>query len=137
MGTALAPIRLSDGVLDVQDDGPVLIGARCASCGTLAFPRSSICSSCMSETFVDEPMPRRGKLYSWTSVHVGSPRMNKPITIGYVDLDNGVRVFSHLVAGDRTLAMDGTVELSVAVVGRTEDGRSIETFVFAPAEGAR
>jgi len=131
---AIAPILLSDGALDIQDDGPVLIGVRCTSCGTVAFPRSSICSSCMSETLVDEPMPSCGNLYSWTSVHVGSPRMNKPITIGYVDLQNGVRVFSHLVARNRALEVDQPVELSVAIVGRTEEGNPIQTFVFVPAE---
>jgi uncharacterized OB-fold protein len=91
----------------------------------------------MSETFEDEPMPRRGKLYSWTSVHVGSPRMNKPIVLGYVDLENGVRVFSHLSDNGRALAIDQTVELTIARVGTEPDGRPLETYVFVPAEEPR
>jgi len=98
----------------------------------MAFPRIAVCSKCMSESFVDEPMPELGKLYSWTTVHVGPQRMHKPIVLGYVDLDNGVRVFSHLSANDRPLAISQSVRLSVAQVGTEDDGRPIETFVFVP-----
>jgi uncharacterized OB-fold protein len=87
----------------------------------------------MSESFTDEPMPERGKLYSWTTVHVGPHRMHKPITLGYVDLDNGVRVFSHLSEKGQPLAINQSVRLSVARVGTEADGRPIETFVFMPA----
>jgi uncharacterized OB-fold protein len=112
---------------------PVLVGGRCNECGALVFPRVAVCSTCMSESFTDEPMPERGKLYSWTTVHVGPQRMHKPIMLGYVDLDNGVRVFSHLSAKGQPLAINQSVRLSVARVGTEADGRPIETFVFMPA----
>jgi len=89
----------------------------------------------MAESFVDEPMPEQGKLYSWTTVHVGPRQMHKPITLGYVDLDNGVRVFSHL-ASNVPLDFDQTMKITVAEVGREADNRPIETFVFVP-EGDR
>jgi len=122
-----------DAIAD-KDGRPVLVGARCNDCGTLAFPRVAVCSKCMSESFTDEPMPERGRLYSWTTVHVGPARMNKPIVLGYVDLENGVRVFSHLASGGRPLMIDQPVKLAVATVGKEADGRPIETFVFTPAE---
>lgn len=126
-----------EGVVAMRDDGAVLLAGRCTNCSALTFPRSTVCPSCMSEMSFEEPMPRRGKLYSWTAVHVGSPRLNKPIMIGYVDLDNGLRVFSHLIASTNSLAIDQTVELSVADIGETEDGRPIRTFVFSQMETAR
>jgi uncharacterized OB-fold protein len=88
----------------------------------------------MSEEFVDEPMSRRGVLYSWTTVHVGPARMNKPITLGYVDLENGIRVFSHLSSNGQNLKIGQAVRLTVGRVGTEADGRAIETFVFVPAE---
>jgi uncharacterized OB-fold protein len=133
--SSLTPVPLADGAWRIEGHGPVLMGARCASCGALAFPRPTVCSSCMSETFIIEPLPRRGRLYSWTTVHVGAPRMNKPMMIGYVDLENGVRVFSHLSATGGPLAINQPVELALADVGVAEDGRPIRTFVFTPASG--
>lgn len=115
-----------------RDGHPVLVGGRCNECGAMAFPCVAVCSTCMSESFTNEAMPERGKLYSWTTVHVGPQRMHKPITLGYVDLDNGVRVFSHLAANDRPFAINQSVRLSVAQVGTEADGRPIETFVFVP-----
>lgn len=128
-----SPISLAGDSVSSKSGRPLLIGARCNECGALAFPRVSVCSTCMSESFADEPMPERGTLYSWTAVHVGQPRMHKPITLGYVDLENGVRVFSHLSANERQLAIDQPVRLAVGQVGMEADGRPIETFVFMPA----
>lgn len=128
-------ISLAGDAVRNQDGRPVLVGSRCTECGALSFPRVTVCVECMSESFVDEPMPEQGKLYSWTTVHVGPRHMHKPITLGYVDLDNGVRVFSHL-ASNGPLAFDQKMKITVAEVGREADDRPIETFVFVP-EGDR
>jgi uncharacterized OB-fold protein len=131
-GTSQSVISLAADSLGNRDGRPVLVGGRCNECGTMAFPRIAVCSNCMSESFTDEAMSERGKLYSWTTVHVGPQHMHKPITLGYVDLDNGVRVFSHLSINDGPLAINQSVRLSVAQVGTESDGRPIETFVFVP-----
>jgi uncharacterized OB-fold protein len=74
-------------------------------------------------------MPNRGTLYSFTVLHVGPAHWDKPITLGYVDLANGVRVFSHLKG---KLAMGQEVALSIGVVGHLPDGQEISNFVFSP-----
>ncbi len=130
---AHSPISLAGDSVSSKGGRPLLVGGRCNECGALVFPRVTVCSTCMSESFSDEPMPDRGNLYSWTAVHVGQPRMHKPIRLGYVDLENGVRVFSHLSANERQLVIDQPVRLAVAQVGMEADGRPIETFVFVPA----
>jgi len=111
---------------------PVLVGARCRACGERMFPRPPVCPHCMSEDVAAEDMPRAGTLYAYSTVHVGPRQWHKPFTLGYVDLDNGVRVFGHL-RGD-SFAMGGRVQLDVAEVGRDEDGKPIVSFVFRPVE---
>ena len=51
--------------------------------------------------------------------------------IGYVDLPDGVRVFTHLDGTD--FAIGDTVEVSLGVVGQDENG-AIESFVFKRAK---
>lgn len=111
--------------------GPVLVGGRCEGCGERMFPRHPVCPACMSEAVVAAEMPRHGTLYAFSSVHVAPEKWAKPFVVGYVDLANGVRVFSRLAG---TVTIDGPVTLGVAEVGRDADGRPIRSFVFA-AEG--
>ena len=136
--SVLEPIILAKDALGRGRDGrPVLLGGRCNDCQTVVFPKPGVCPSCMSEDIVLEEMPHTGNLYSFTVLHVGPARMNKPVTLGYVDLTNGVRVFSHLADDGGKLAIDQQVELRVAAVGRETNGQPIETFVFAPSKGSR
>lgn len=110
---------------------PHLLGGCCCTCGTRMFPRAPVCPGCMGEAVEEETMPDDGVLYSFSVLSVGPARFEKPVTLGYVDLPNGVRVFSHL-AGDG-LRIDGRVALDVAPVGTNPDRTPLRTFVFRPA----
>ena len=110
---------------------PVLRGARCGACGTAFFPAAAVCPACMSESVAEEEMPRAGTLYAWTVVHAGPARWRKPMALGYVDLPNGVRVFSHL-AGTQ-FETGQRVVLDVAAVADDAKG-PVNSFVFR-AEG--
>jgi len=72
-------------------------------------------------------MPRLGVLYAFSVVHVAAKKWRKPIRIGYVDLPNGARVFTHLDGAD--LAIGDDVEVGVGIVGDDEEG-PIRSFVF-------
>lgn len=127
------PLSLPGEALGRDAHGrPVLIGCVCKSCGNRMFPVAPVCSVCMSEEMEREHMPREGTLYSFTFVHVGPAAWAKPFALGYVDLSNGVRVFSHLRG--LSLRIDETVELAVAEIGRNPDGTEIATFVFQPVQ---
>jgi uncharacterized OB-fold protein len=124
-------VFLAGDALRVDNGAPSLIGGKCADCGLETFPRYAVCPGCISEEIATQEMPTSGVVYSLSTVHVGPARWHKPLTIGYVDLTNAVRVFSHLRGsckiGDR-------VTLDVAEVGREKDGTPIANFVFKLAE---
>jgi uncharacterized OB-fold protein len=121
----------SDALSSDAAGRPRLIGGACQSCGTRAFPFAPICSNCMSEEMQREPMSNQGTLYAYTIVHVGPKAWEKPYAIGYVDLDNGVRVFSHLRGA---VAIGQAIEIAVAEIGKNAAGAPITTFVFQPRE---
>lgn len=83
-------------------------GGRCAECGTMAFPVPPICSACLSQAIERCRLPESGTLYTFTVVHHGN---SDPITVGYVDLPAGVRVFGRLEVG-----VQATIGLPVRVV---------------------
>lgn len=129
----LSDVNLAQGALSKNANGrPVLIGGACKSCGTQFFPQHPVCPSCMSEDVAETAMPTRGKLYSFTTLHVGAKKWNKPLSVGYVDLDNGVRVFAHLQG--QHFRFDQQVEMDLGQVGIEPGGAPISTFVFKPTE---
>jgi hypothetical protein len=51
------------------DDSPALLGSRCTSCGTFAFPKETVfCRNpdCRSSEFAEAPLSRTGTVWSYT-----------------------------------------------------------------------
>jgi uncharacterized OB-fold protein len=119
--------RLCGDAAQIGADGRVvLIGGVCADCGHQTFPRAPVCCACMSEAIEPKPMPRVGTLYAFSTVHVAAKKWKKPMIVGYVDLPNGARVFTHL-QGD--IAIGDCVEPVLGIMGEDENG-VIESFIF-------
>jgi uncharacterized OB-fold protein len=119
--------RLCGDAAEVGPDGrTTLIGGICKDCGNQTFPRTPVCCACMSENIAPAPMPRTGTLYAFSTVHVAAKKWKHPMCIGYVDLPNGARVFTHLTG---PLTIGDSVEPVMGIVGEDENG-PIESFIF-------
>jgi len=123
--------RLCGDAVEVNALGQaVLMGGACKDCGNQTFPRAPVCCVCMSENIAPTAMPRTGTLYAFSTVHVTAKKWKNPMRIGYVDLPNGARVFTHLDGA--ALAIGDLVEVGVGIVGHDENG-PMESFVFGKA----
>jgi hypothetical protein len=103
---------------------------RCRACGLLNwFPRS-MCRQCSSEDLHWEAMSGRGQLYSFSVVRRSpSPDLPSPYVLALVDLDEGVRLMSHVVdiePDDVRVGMDLAVSFRVV-------SEEIALPVFVPA----
>lgn len=127
----LRPLLCGDAAQTFPDGRVVLIGGRCADCGALAFPAPPVCTGCMGENIKRESLPRTGTLYAFSQVHIAPKKWKLPMMIGYVDLSNGVRVFTHLEGSD--LEIGDAVEVGLGTVGTDESG-PIDCFVFRRAQ---
>ena len=127
VSTPARPYLCGDALVVDARGHATLMGGRCADCGNETFPRAPVCAACMSENIAVTAMPRRGTLYAFSTVHVAAKKWKKPMRIGYVDLPNAARVFTHL-EGD-SLAIGDEVEVALGVVGEDDEG-PIESFVF-------
>lgn len=92
-----------------RGDPPVLRGSRCERCGKTDFPSRSRCTGCWSPDVGDVDLPQRGIVHTYTTVHV-SPHdwLDAPYSIGFVDLDDDVRVLTHLT-GDPWIGADAQI----------------------------
>ena len=117
----------------LSEDGLTLIGQRCDDCGKALFPKTGICPSCRSVKLSDCELPQQGVLYSWSVVHVAPKPWVTPYVIGYVDLPNGVRVFSHIGGDPGALRVDMPVRLEPAQIGVDAQGDPRPFFRFSPA----
>lgn len=106
---------------DALVDG-LFVTAACTACKKLTFPPKPICPHCWSDAMDWRTLSGRGTLYSSTVIHAAPAvfAAEAPIPVGIVDLDEGVRLATRLVAKEGRLpALDEAVEM---VVLRYRDG---------------
>ncbi|MGY9002360.1 MAG: Zn-ribbon domain-containing OB-fold protein [Rhodospirillales bacterium] len=115
-----------------DDAGSIkLAGGCCDACGVLSFPRAQVCVECLSENIKILAMPDHGVLYSYSIVRVGRIRDRVPYAVGYIDLENGIRLFSHF-SDIAALEVDLPVSIKIEPVGEAEDGAPLYQFWAAP-----
>lgn len=87
--------RLFDAARDV------LLGSRCARCGSRFFPARALCPDCFDDDAMAEiELARGGVIYASTVVRVPSSLGHlPPYAYGYVDLADGVRVIGRFSGG--------------------------------------
>ena len=137
-------IPFKQGVMSLgatpSDDG-YLIGSRCRDCGAVAFPKRVVCHQYLSENVEEKPLSKRGKLASFTVAWAAPEGIQPPIILGYVDLPEGVRIFSMLTGcpPERDALQPGQeMELTFEEVKKDEDGNQLIAFKFKPVtEGAK
>ncbi len=124
------------------DDAPQLIGSRCTECGIVTFPAQDSCPRCASTAMAEHLLPRRGRLWAWTTQDFPPPsppytgptgRDFVPFGVGFVELPDEVKVETRLTVADPdALAIGMEMEL-VLVPFRTDgDGNEVVTFAFRP-----
>ena len=107
---------------------------KCRKCGTLHYPFRMVCKKCRENDFFEfdtEPLPKKGKLLTFTYVHALPADFEvAKLGLAIVELDNGMRILGQLEADDPKMGMK--VEGVVKVV-RQEDYTTHYGMVFHKA----
>ena len=120
-----------------EDQGEIrLTGSECPSCNRVYFPAMKICPDCLDDS---QPMKtmilnNNGKIFSFSIAQVAPPGFEIPHVQAYIDLDEGVRVFSLIIDyGDPGRLRTGLpVKLEIVRVGENEEGKERLTYCFRP-----
>jgi uncharacterized OB-fold protein len=138
----MARVPVEDGYFTVPDDPaevPRLLGSRCGACREHFFPRRHVCAKCLAEGCADVLLGPRGRLWTWTYVHV--PLFAKKDArvdaygVGQVDLPEGPRVQAILVGGPEDFRIGIEMELDLETLRTDDDGREVVIFRFRPVDG--
>ncbi len=118
-------------------EGPTGIRAgKCPACGKVQFPFRARCVECRERAeLVEVELSHHGVVFESTLVHVAAPGFVAPYRVGYVDLTDGVRIFTQLDApAGEALEPGAAVQLRFRPFRESKD-EVVMGFTFTPAEG--
>lgn len=111
--------------------GVTLIASVCEDCDQRVFPPAAVCPHCMGERMRDLPLAGQGRLYSFTVIRQAVPDFAVPFAVGFVDMPEGVRVFSHITVSDPgLLSCDMTMKVVASAPIRDHFERDVRLFAF-------
>lgn len=119
---------------EVENDLVHLIGSHCKKCRQNYFPAREICPKCFSQGEMEKiRFSNKGKLYSYSIVHVGPKQFEPPYAVGYVDFPEGVRVLGQLTTIDPgQIKLDMDVQADLGRICVDEHGHEILSYKFKP-----
>jgi uncharacterized OB-fold protein len=139
----MGQVPVAEGIFTWPSDDPQLIGSRCTACGIVTFPMQDSCPRCASIEMAEHLLPRRGRLWAWTTQDFPPPsppyagatgEAFVPFGVGYVELTDEVKVETRLTEADPASLTQGMDMELVLVPFRTDDdGNEVVTFAFQPA----
>lgn len=132
--TVRQPALGAEGWFTPDDPEPALLGIRCTTCGTYAFPKADHgCPNpaCVGTEFDDVPLSRFGTVWSYTDARYQPPPPyvvptdeHEPFCIAAVELaEEGLVIMGQVVAGVTVddLRVGQRMELVVDVLYREDD----------------
>jgi uncharacterized OB-fold protein len=81
-----------------------LHGSYCENCKTPFFPARAVCPNCRRKgKMIEQDMPRKGKIYSFTEVFVSPAGFENetPYFLAIIELENGAKVLSQIVDSEK------------------------------------
>lgn len=115
---------------------PKLLGSRCKACGERFFPRRLVCAKCLSRDVENIELSGKGKLYTYTHVHVpmfGAQRTDlSKYCVGQVDLPEGVRIQTILMGDPAKLEIGMEMEIGLETLRQDDEGNDVVIYRFRP-----
>ena len=113
--------------------GPRLRGTRCQRCGRYAFPARVVCPRCKERSMASAELGQRGTLYSFTVCHVAPEGWQAPYLQAYIELREGLRIFSLISSAvePRADALRVGMDMEL-VIEPVHPGSEVLTFKYRP-----
>jgi uncharacterized OB-fold protein len=142
LGTMKRRIPILKGILHEgtsSEDKSYLIGSRCRECSRVFFPKRHACGLCMKDDAMEEVrLSTRGKIDTFSVVHVAPTGFKAPYIQAFVDLPEGPRIFSIITECELTeegIAEGQEVELVIDKIAEDEKGNELIGYKFRPVLG--
>jgi uncharacterized OB-fold protein len=130
-------VPIKEGLFKDGSDGPVLLASKCDSCGQAFFPKMEICNACDSDSMTQMALGKTGSLFTYSQVELPAAQFKPPYTVGYIDMPEGVRIFSQLEVVDQMpfeIGMEMTLKIETLW---TQEDNEIVGYKFSPQKSAK
>lgn len=113
----------------------VMVGSKCETCNKVFFPKKEVCPDCFGDELKEVALSKRGRLHSYAISIMGLPDIEKPYVIGFIDLPEGIKIFSILTdcqPWDEVLKIGMEMEMLIGKIREDEYGDEIISYKFKP-----
>lgn len=125
-------VPFKEGLFQETGGKWTLIGCKCKQCGQVFFPGRAVCPDCLSESLEPMNLSTRGILYSYTIVHMPGEHFPPPYAAGWIQLPEGIRIFSQL-RGWQEQPLKTGIDMEMTVEKLWGEGeKEIMGYVFRP-----
>lgn len=132
-------VPFREGLIEEVSGKWVLVGCRCQQCGQIIFPCREACLNCSSQDMERLNLSQQGKLYSFSIVHMPSEHFKPPYAVGWIELPEGIRMFSQIRGWqEHPLKTGMDMELAIEKLWDEEE-KEVIGYIFRPSvdkEGA-
>jgi benzoylsuccinyl-CoA thiolase BbsA subunit len=121
-------------------EGAYLVAGRCEQCNGQALGLREFCPHCLARGSMREArVGRSGRVYSATVIHQGPSGYKTPYRVGYVDIEDNMRMFAHLENGPDAPAIGDLVTLDIRPLAADKSGHlmTVPVYVRRRAENPR
>ncbi|MBI5905989.1 MAG: OB-fold domain-containing protein [Deltaproteobacteria bacterium] len=127
---------IEDGWFRDFGRGMALAGGRCPACGRIYFPAKTVCPGCFGADQQSVPLSGKGTLHTYARSCMGPSGIETPYYIGFIDLPEGIRLFSLLAEcepWEEVLSVGMEMEMVIGPIRRDEEGAEIVSYMFRPS----
>jgi len=123
-----------EGLFIEESNKAYLIGNKCESCGRIFYPSRPFCFDCSGTKMQKAKFGNKGKLYSFTICHMPSLHFEAPYTVGWIDVDEGIRIFAPIkISENQSVEVGMDMELVIDELWQEED-KSVAGYRFRPVQ---
>jgi len=112
-----------------------LMAGKCVTCGKIHLPPRPVCNNCYSKTFTWIPVSGKGKLLTYTIIHVAPQQFQTaaPYAVGIVELENGLKIpgMIHDMAQEQ-LKINMELTLSFGLCSSSQNWPTWPRYCFKP-----
>jgi uncharacterized protein len=100
-----------------------LMAGKCNKCGKIHLPPRPLCDNCYSQDFAWVEVSGKGKLLTYTIIHVAPPQFQAlvPYTVGIIQLEDGLKLpgmISGVAEGQLKVGLELAIDFKACSVGQ-------------------
>ena len=122
-----------EGLFEEVSGKWVLVGCKCKQCGRVIYPIRNVCLNCLNRDMERLDLSQNGTLYSYTIVHMPSEHFQPPYAIGWIELPEGIRIFSQ-IRGWQEHPLKSGMEMELTIEKLWDEGENeVIGYIFRPS----